>query len=78
MGLPTVIFNGETFYEFVRTIPDQFEFETNDQKVVDFLMDMGYQILEDQPVEEGEQNTSDDGDPTPPPTKATRVPKKNV
>jgi hypothetical protein len=42
MPLPTVIFRDDTFYEFLRTEPNMFEFETHDAEVMEFLTGMGY------------------------------------
>jgi hypothetical protein len=57
MELPTVVFNGDTFYEFVRIDPNIFEYVATNEKAVKFLTKMGYPPREAAPVE------------TPPPSK---------
>ena len=41
-NLPTVLYDGPTFYDFQRVGPDRWEFQTDDQKVIDKLLGMGY------------------------------------
>jgi hypothetical protein len=82
--LPTVIFHGDHVYEFVKAEPNLFEFETDDQEVVKFLVDMGFTIKEPCVVEQEEVVEDHVGpleiaaipEPIPPPPLKAPPPKK--
>jgi hypothetical protein len=82
--LPTVIFHGDHIYEFVKTEPNLFEFETDNQEVVKFLVDMGFAIKEPCVVEQemvvedlvGPPEVVAIPEPVPPPPLKAPPPKK--
>lgn len=47
MKLPTVVFDGPTFYEFVRTGPDMFEYVAETDKAIKTLTKYGYPVKEE-------------------------------
>ena len=80
MKLPTVVFHEDTFYEFLRTEPNYFEFETEDQYAVELLTGMGFLVKGGNPVKRADDSYPAVAAPPEPPDdelpRTPAVPKK--
>jgi hypothetical protein len=69
MNLPTVLFDGDTFYEFLCTSPGVFEHVATSERAVKVLTKHGYQVKGN-----GEDSPDEKAVPPPPPDGRARKP----
>jgi len=59
MDLPTVVFNGENYIEFVRVGSDRWELDTKDPVFIPILKKMGFPIYDEENPPEAPELISD-------------------